>query len=71
LRPCSASACCCWRRDRDLLGAFGDHAIAASSVAATARAGARAGFRRRSAARVLRQKEWTLLRAIPGWCRRR
>jgi ABC-2 type transport system permease protein len=45
---------------------FGDHAIAASSVAATgARQAARSGFRARTAARVLRQKEWTLLARDP------
>ena len=45
---------------------FGDHAIAASSVAATgARQAQRSGFRRRFAARVLRQKEWTLLLRDP------
>jgi len=45
---------------------FGDHAIAASSVAASgARQVARSGFRPRSAARVLRQKEWTLLARDP------
>ena len=66
-RACSAAACA-------LLGAaivvfsarFGDHAIAASSVAATgARQAARSGFRRRTAARVLRRKEWTLLARDP------
>src|SRR5947209_13915190 len=45
---------------------FGDHAIAASSVAVSgARQAARSGFRARSAARVLRQKEWTLLARDP------
>jgi len=45
---------------------FGDHAIAASGVAASgARQAARAGFRARSAARVLRRKEWTLLLRDP------
>jgi ABC-2 type transport system permease protein len=45
---------------------FGDHAIAASSVAASgARQAARSGFRPRTAARVLRQKEWTLLARDP------
>jgi len=45
---------------------FGDHAIAASSVTATgARQAARSGFRGRSPARVLRQKEWTLLLRDP------
>src|SRR5437660_515820 len=45
---------------------FGDHAIAASSVAATGgRQASRSGFRARSGARVLRQKEWTLLRRDP------
>ena len=45
---------------------FGDHAIAASSVKATgARQASRSAFRRRSPARVLRQKEWTLLLRDP------
>ena len=45
---------------------FGDHAIAASSVTVSgARQASRSGFRTRSAARVLRQKEWTLLRRDP------
>jgi ABC-2 type transport system permease protein len=45
---------------------FGDHAIAASSVTATgARQVSRSGFRARSPARVLRQKEWTLLLRDP------
>jgi ABC-2 type transport system permease protein len=45
---------------------FGDHAIAASGVAASGgRQAARSGFRRRGAARVLRQKEWTLLARDP------
>ena len=45
---------------------FGDHAIAASGVAAAgARQAARSGFRLRTAARVLRQKEWTLLARDP------
>jgi ABC-2 type transport system permease protein len=45
---------------------FGEHAIAASSVAASGgRQSSRSGFRRRSAARVLRQKEWTLLLRDP------
>ncbi len=45
---------------------FGDHAIAASSVAASgARQAARTSFRQRTAARVLRQKEWTLLARDP------
>src|SRR5256714_4205031 len=45
---------------------FGDHAIAASSVTATgARQASRSGFRARSPARVLRQKEWTLLLRDP------
>jgi ABC-2 type transport system permease protein len=45
---------------------FGDHAIAASGVAATgARQAARSFFRHRSPARVLRQKEWTLLLRDP------
>ncbi|HMK81892.1 MAG TPA: permease [Xanthobacteraceae bacterium] len=47
-------------------GRFGDHAIAASSVAASGKLQAqRTGFRRRSAARTLRQKEWTLLARDP------
>ncbi|TMI98955.1 MAG: permease [Alphaproteobacteria bacterium] len=45
---------------------FGDHAIAASGVAATgARQAPRSGFRARSPARVLRRKEWTLLLRDP------
>ncbi len=45
---------------------FGHHAIAASSVTATgARQAQRSGFRRASARRVLRQKEWTLLKRDP------
>jgi ABC-2 type transport system permease protein len=45
---------------------FGDHAIAASSVTVTgARQASRSGFRARSPARVLRQKEWTLLLRDP------
>jgi ABC-2 type transport system permease protein len=45
---------------------FGDHAIAASSVTASGtRQAARFGFRPRAAARVLRQKEWTLLARDP------
>ena len=45
---------------------FGDHAIAASSVTATGtRQASRSAFRRRSPARVLRQKEWTLLLRDP------
>jgi ABC-2 type transport system permease protein len=45
---------------------FGDHAIAASGVATTgARQAARSFFRPRSPARVLRQKEWTLLLRDP------
>jgi ABC-2 type transport system permease protein len=45
---------------------FGDHAIAASGVAATgARQAARSFFRHRSPARVLRRKEWTLLLRDP------
>jgi ABC-2 type transport system permease protein len=45
---------------------FGDHAIAASNTAQNgARQAARTGFRPRSAARVLRQKEWTLLARDP------
>jgi ABC-2 type transport system permease protein len=47
-------------------GRFGEHAIAASNVAATGKLQAqRKGFRRRSAARTLRQKEWTLLARDP------
>jgi len=47
-------------------GRFGHHAIAASSVAANSKREAqRSGFRRRSAARTLRQKEWTLLARDP------
>jgi ABC-2 type transport system permease protein len=45
---------------------FGDHAIAASSVTATGtRQTSRSAFRHRSSARVLRQKEWTLLLRDP------
>jgi ABC-2 type transport system permease protein len=46
---------------------FGDHAVAASGVAATtgAKQAARSSFRSRSPARVLRQKEWTLLARDP------
>jgi ABC-2 type transport system permease protein len=45
---------------------FGDHAIAASSITASgARQASRSAFRRRSPARVLRQKEWTLLLRDP------
>ncbi len=45
---------------------FGDHAIAASGVAASgARQASRSAFRPRSPARVLRQKEWTLLLRDP------
>jgi len=45
---------------------FGDHAVAASSVTATgARHASHSGFRGRSPARVLRQKEWTLLLRDP------
>lgn len=45
---------------------FGDHAIAASSVTAVgARQAQRSSFRRASARRVLRQKEWTLLLRDP------
>ena len=47
-------------------GRFGEHAIAASSVAASGKLQTRRkGFRRRSAARTLRQKEWTLLARDP------
>jgi ABC-2 type transport system permease protein len=45
---------------------FGDHAIAASSVSASGvQQVRRSGFRQRSPARVLRQKEWTLLARDP------
>jgi ABC-2 type transport system permease protein len=45
---------------------FGAHAIAASSVAARGKPQApRSGFRQRSPARTLRQKEWTLLARDP------
>ena len=44
---------------------FGDHAIAASSVASSVRQTQRSGFRRRSPMRALRQKEWTLLLRDP------
>ena len=45
---------------------FGHHAIAASSVSASGtRQAQHAGFRRRSPARTLRQKEWTLLLRDP------
>jgi ABC-2 type transport system permease protein len=45
---------------------FGDHAIAASSVAAGhGRQSRRSGFRGRPPMRVLRQKEWTLLLRDP------
>jgi ABC-2 type transport system permease protein len=45
---------------------FGDHAIAASSLAAAGTQQAqRSGFRRAAPRRVLRQKEWTLLRRDP------
>jgi len=46
---------------------FGDHAIAASSVAATGAREVRksSAFRRASPSRVLRQKEWTLLLRDP------
>jgi ABC-2 type transport system permease protein len=45
---------------------FGDHAIAASSVAASGvRQAGRSGFRRAAPMRALRQKEWTLLRRDP------
>jgi len=48
-------------------GRFGDHALAAAGVSNTVvrQRRWRLGFRRRSAARVLRQKEWTLLRRDP------
>ena len=44
---------------------FGDHAVAAAGVSQSSRAPAplAQGFRRRSPSRVLRHKEWTLLRA--------
>jgi ABC-2 type transport system permease protein len=48
-------------------GRFGDHAVAAAGVSngvVRQRRWSR-GFRRRSAGRVLRQKEWTLLRRDP------
>ncbi len=45
---------------------FGDHAIAASSVAASGgRQARRSGFRRAAPMRALRQKEWTLLLRDP------
>jgi len=45
---------------------FGEHAIAASNTAQNvAQKAPRSGFRARSAARVLRQKEWTLLARDP------
>jgi len=45
---------------------FGDHAMAAASVgSAVVRQRRSRGFRRRSAMRVLRQKEWTLLMRDP------
>jgi ABC-2 type transport system permease protein len=45
---------------------FGDHAIAASSVAASGvRQARKSGFRRAAPMRALRQKEWTLLRRDP------
>lgn len=44
---------------------FGDHAMAAASVSNTVVRQPRAGFRRRSAGRSLRHKEWTLLRRDP------
>ena len=46
---------------------FGDHALAAAGVSSTVVRQRRwtLGFRRRSAARVLRQKEWTLLARDP------
>ena len=45
---------------------FGDYAIAATNAAQNpARKTVRSGFRARSAARVLRQKEWTLLARDP------
>ncbi len=48
---------------RAFAGSFGDHALAAASVAGGARQKRRAGgFRGDSPARVLRRKEWTLLR---------
>jgi ABC-2 type transport system permease protein len=48
-------------------GRFGEHALAAAGVGSTAvrQRRWRLGFRRRSPARVLRQKEWTLLRRDP------
>ena len=46
---------------------FGDHALAAAGVSSTVvrQRRWRLAFRRRSASRVLRQKEWTLLRRDP------
>ncbi len=47
-------------------GRFGEHAIAAAGVAHSgARQRTPSGFRRASAMRALRQKEWTLLRRDP------
>jgi ABC-2 type transport system permease protein len=48
-------------------GRFGDHALAAAGVSNTVVRQRRwsLAFRRRSASRVLRQKEWTLLRRDP------
>jgi len=46
-------------------GNFGGHAIAAAGVSNTVVRQPREGFRGRSASRVLRQKEWTLLRRDP------
>ena len=48
-------------------GRFGEHATAAAGVSSTVVRQRRwsSGFRRRSAARVLRQKEWTLLARDP------
>ena len=46
---------------------FGDHVVAAAAVsfAVVRQSGWSSSFRRRSASRVLRQKEWTLLRRDP------
>jgi ABC-2 type transport system permease protein len=48
-------------------GRFGDHSLAAAGVSSAVVRQRRwtKGFRRRSASRVLRQKEWTLLRRDP------
>ena len=44
---------------------FGDHAMAAAGISHTVVRQPRANFRRRSASRALRHKEWTLLRRDP------